>query len=80
VRITVDIDDKVLDDLVAITGDSKKSPAVSKAVEDFVKRSKMKEFGRLLTEGAFADAFEPDYDPEAETPKKVSYRDRKKKA
>ncbi|HEX8373058.1 MAG TPA: type II toxin-antitoxin system VapB family antitoxin [Chthoniobacterales bacterium] len=63
-RITVDIDESVLKDLEAITGESKKSPAISLAVEEFVKRQKAKEFGRLIREGAFADAFEPDYDPD----------------
>jgi hypothetical protein len=53
VRITVDIEDAVLDDLIAITGDAKKSPAVAKAVEDFVKRKKAKAFGVALREGAF---------------------------
>jgi|GEM_PF-1108634 len=77
-RITVDIDESVLNDLVAITGETKKSPAISKAVEDFVKRSKMKEFGRLLMEGAFADAFEPDYHPDSEYRSKVSYQGKKK--
>lgn len=36
-----------------ITGEKKKSPAVSKAVDEFVKRKKAKEFGRMLREGAF---------------------------
>lgn len=76
-RITVDIDEGVLNDLVAITGETKKSPAISRAVEDFVKRSKMKEFGRLLMEGAFADAFDPDYDPESESVKKTLYTGKK---
>ena len=52
-RITVDIEDSVLEDLVRITGDSKKSPAVAKAVADFVQRRKAREFGRMLREGAF---------------------------
>ncbi len=30
-----------------------KSPAISKAVEEFVKRKKAREFGRMLREGAF---------------------------
>jgi Arc/MetJ family transcription regulator len=53
VRITVDIEDSVLEDLVRITGDSKKSPAVAKAVADFVSRRKAREFGRMLREGVF---------------------------
>jgi hypothetical protein len=34
-------------------GESKKSPAVARAVTEFVKRQKAKEFGRLLRQGAF---------------------------
>jgi Arc/MetJ family transcription regulator len=52
-RITVDIDEGVLDELVKLTGESKKSPAVSKAVVEFVKRKKAREFGKMLREGAF---------------------------
>jgi Arc/MetJ family transcription regulator len=52
-RITVDIDDEIIDDLMKITGEKKKSPAVSKAVNEFVKRKKAKEFGRMLREGTF---------------------------
>ena len=52
-RITVDIDDSVVSDLMKITGEKMKSPAVSKAVEEFVKRKKAREFGRMLREGAF---------------------------
>jgi Arc/MetJ family transcription regulator len=52
-RITVDIDDATLEELVRITGETKKSPAVAKAVNEYVRRLKMKEFGRLLREGSF---------------------------
>lgn len=52
-RITVDIDEATLEDLAKITGESKKSPAVAKAVTEFVNRKKAKEFGMLLREGAF---------------------------
>jgi Arc/MetJ family transcription regulator len=52
-RITVEIDEGVLDELVKLTGESKKSPAVSKAVVEFVKRKKAREFGKMLREGAF---------------------------
>lgn len=53
VRITVDIDDEVLAELARITGEAKKSPAISRAVTEFVRRSKAREFGRLLREGNF---------------------------
>lgn len=52
-RLTVDLDESVVDDLVKITGERKKSPAVAKAVEEFVKRRKAREFGRMLREGLF---------------------------
>jgi Arc/MetJ family transcription regulator len=52
-RITVDIEDAELSELLKVTGESKKSSAVNKAVTDFLTRKKMKELGRLLREGAF---------------------------
>ena len=52
-RITVDIDEAVLKELVRLMGEKKKSPAVSKAVVEYVKRRKARELGRLLREGAF---------------------------
>ena len=52
-RITVDIEEAILKDLARITGEKKKSPAVARAVSDFVMRKKAREFGRLLREGAF---------------------------
>jgi hypothetical protein len=52
-RITVDIEDESLDELSRITGQDKKSPAVAFAVNEYIKREKAKEFGKLLREGAF---------------------------
>ena len=52
-RITVNLDESTLADLARITGESKKSPAVARAVTEFVNRKKAKEFGMLLREGAF---------------------------
>lgn len=52
-RITVDIDDETLKDLATITGESKMSPAVAKAVTAYINREKAKEFGKLLREGSF---------------------------
>lgn len=52
-RITVDIEEGVLKDLLKITGDKNKSPAVARAVTEFVRRKKAREFGRLIREGAF---------------------------
>ena len=52
-RITIDIDKSVLDELAVITGEKKMSPAVNKAVTEFVRRQKARQFGRMLREGAF---------------------------
>jgi len=52
-RITVDIDDEILSDLSALTGESKKSPAVALAVSEFVKYKRARQFGKLLREGSF---------------------------
>lgn len=52
-RITVDIDEAVLSDLLEITGDKAKSPAVARAVTEFVRRKKAREFGRMIREGVF---------------------------
>ena len=52
-RITVDIADNEMDELLKLTGEKKKSSAVNKVVTDFLNRKKAREFGRLLREGAF---------------------------
>lgn len=52
-RITVDIEDEVLSELLKITGDKNKSPAVAKAVTEFVRRKQAREFGRMIREGFF---------------------------
>lgn len=52
-RITVDIEDHILGDVMALTGEKSKSPAVAKAVTEFVHRRKAREFGRLIRESAF---------------------------
>lgn len=52
-RITVDIDEGVLSELMRITGDKNKSPAVARAVTEFVRRKKARDFGRMIREGVF---------------------------
>lgn len=52
-RITVDIEDQVLAELMKITGDKNKSPAVARAVKEFVRRTQAREFGRMIREGVF---------------------------
>ncbi|BDS08487.1 hypothetical protein NT6N_35270 [Oceaniferula spumae] len=52
-RITIEIDETTLEHVQAMTGESKKSPAVSKAVKEFVRRRMAKDFGNLMMDGAF---------------------------
>ncbi|MGJ8632860.1 MAG: type II toxin-antitoxin system VapB family antitoxin [Luteolibacter sp.] len=52
-RITVDLEEEVLSDLMEITGDKSKSPAIARAVTEFVRRKKAREFGRMIREGVF---------------------------
>ncbi|MBI4026038.1 MAG: type II toxin-antitoxin system VapB family antitoxin [Verrucomicrobia bacterium] len=52
-RITVDIDQTILAAVMELTGEKKKSPAISKAVVEYVKRTRARDFGRLIMEKAF---------------------------
>jgi hypothetical protein len=52
-RITVDVEEGILNDLLAMMGQTEKSPAIARAVTEYVKQQKAKEFGHLLRRGAF---------------------------
>ncbi len=52
-RMTVELDEKTMDELLKVTGHKKNSPAVAFAVRDFINRKKAKDFGRMLREGKF---------------------------
>jgi hypothetical protein len=52
-RMTVEIDEETLEELLKVTGHKKNSPAVAFAVRDFINRKKAKNFGRMLREGKF---------------------------
>ncbi len=52
-RVSVDIDEDVLEDVMKLTGEQGKSPALAKAVTEFVRRRKAAHFGRMIREGAF---------------------------
>lgn len=52
-RISVDIEEDILEEVMALTGEKNKSPALAKAVTEYVRRQRAKEFGRLIREGAF---------------------------
>jgi len=49
----VDIPEDKLRELLEITGEKKMSPAVSKAVIEYIKRVKSAEFGSLIKSGTF---------------------------
>jgi len=52
-RMTVELDEKTVDELLKVTGHKKNSPAVAFAVRDFINRKKARDFGRMLREGNF---------------------------
>ncbi len=60
-RISVDISDEILEEVMHLTGEKSKSASLAKAVNEFVRRRRAKEFGRLLREGGF------DYEIDDET-------------
>lgn len=63
-RISVDVDEETMRDVIHLTGEKAKGPALARAVEEFVKRKKAAHFGRLIREGAFDY---PDYSRDDET-------------
>lgn len=52
-RVTVEIEDEIITAAMELTGEKNKSPAIAKAVENYVKRMRAKEFGRRLREGYY---------------------------
>lgn len=52
-RITVEVDEATLQEVMSLTGEKHKSPAVAKAIVEYVRRARAREFGRLIRESAF---------------------------
>lgn len=52
-KIHVEIDEKTLTEVIALTGETRKSSALASAIREFVNRHKAKEFGRLIRQSAF---------------------------
>lgn len=52
-RITVDVEESTLKELLELTGNRKMSPAVSEAVEGYVKRLKASQFGKRILSGTY---------------------------
>lgn len=57
-RTTLDIDEKVLTTVIEITGEKNKGRAVNKALEEFIRRERIKDLLRLLETGM---DIEPDW-------------------
>ena len=52
-RVSVEMDDATLNALRRLTGETEAPGAIRRAVTEFVGRERVREFGRLLREGAF---------------------------
>jgi len=47
-RTTLEIDEKLLADVVALTGEKKKGKAVSKALQEYIRKRKIEELRAML--------------------------------
>ncbi|MDA7935635.1 type II toxin-antitoxin system VapB family antitoxin [bacterium] len=54
-RITIEIDDKVMKEAMLVTGEKKKGPAISKAASEYVRRQMIRRFANKVMEGGFED-------------------------
>ena len=52
-RVSVEVENNVLQEVMKLTGEKSKSPALVRAIEEFVRRRKAAQFGTLIREGAF---------------------------
>jgi hypothetical protein len=76
-KMTMHIDEKLLDEVMDTFGCVTKTDAVDFALRELIRKRKLREFGKTglgLTPDELANAFYPDYDPLslrcAETPPK----------
>lgn len=54
-RITTEVDEEVLEQTMALTGETKKGPAITKAASEYVRREVVRKFANMVMEGQFAD-------------------------
>lgn len=54
-RITIDIEDETLAHAMKLTGETKKGPAINKAVNAYVRRQMARKFATMVMEGEFED-------------------------
>lgn len=52
-RVSVEVSEDILQEVMVMTGEKSKGASLARAVLEFVKRRKAQEFGRLMREGAF---------------------------
>lgn len=52
-RISVEVNKDTLREAMAMTGESGKGRALAKAIDEFIRRRKAAQFGRLIREGSF---------------------------
>ena len=65
-KMTMHIDEKILDEVMDTFGCVSKTEAVDFALRELVRKRKLREFGKTglgLTPDELANAFYPDYDP-----------------
>jgi Arc/MetJ family transcription regulator len=55
VRITIEIEDETLAQAMKLTGETKKGPAINKAVNAYVRRQMARKFATMVMEGEFED-------------------------
>lgn len=54
-RITIEVDEEVLEQAMVLTGETKKGPAITKAASEYVRREMVRKFANMVMEGQFAD-------------------------
>lgn len=54
-KFTIDVDDDIVEQLMAHTGIGKKGPAIAKAATEYLKRAKVRQFAKSVMEGEFED-------------------------
>ena len=54
-RITIEVDEEVLEQAMSLTGETKKGPAITKAASEYVRREMVRKFANMVMDGQFAD-------------------------
>ncbi len=52
-RISVDVEEVIVDEVVRLTGERNKSPALAYAISEFVRIQKVRDFGTKIRTGEF---------------------------